>query len=119
MTLMIDPRRLEPRSATALTLDAERMTSAATTEPATITRDTSRRRLVCQWHRAAQGHLACSWRQIGANELGESHWRVAAESLAPTQPSSPALTAKHWTVLVLILAAAVLQTAVCAWIGGG
>jgi hypothetical protein len=119
MTLMFDPRRLEPGCATALTLDSERMTSAATAEPATMARDTSRQRLVCQWQRAAQGYLACSWRQISANELGESHWRVAAESLAPTQPSCPAPTAKQWTVLVLILAAAVLETAVCAWIGGG
>jgi hypothetical protein len=119
MTLMFDPRRLEPRCATDVTLDAERMTSAATTEPATITSDSSRQRLVCQWVRTAQGHLACSWRQISANEPGESHWRVAAESLAPTQPSSPALTPKQWMALVLILAAAVLETVVRAWIGGG
>jgi hypothetical protein len=118
MTLMFNPRQLEPRSATGLTLDGERMTSAATTEPATITSDSSRQRLVCQWLRTAQGHLACSWRQISANERGESHWRVAAESLAPTRPSSSALTAKQWMVLVLILAAAVVEMAVCAWVGG-
>jgi hypothetical protein len=118
MTLMFDRRRLEPRCATDLTLDAERMTSPATAEPATTTSDSSGQRLVCQWHRTAQGHLACNWRQISADELGESHWRVAAESLAPPQPSRPTLTAKQWMVLVLILAAAVLETAVCAWIGG-
>src|SRR5262249_41481938 len=120
MTMMLDPRRLDPRCVTSVTLDTRATTSATPTGRVPGGPFCRRPRFVGQWNRNARGQLACTWGQDSANEPGEPHyWRQSDISLPPVQPPSPVLTTRQWTVLASVLAVAGLETVICAWIGAG
>jgi len=58
------------------------------TNPPTIYSDSSRVRLVGQWHRTADGFLICTWRHEHLNEMDDSHQRRPADLLSSKMNTS-------------------------------
>jgi hypothetical protein len=73
---------LDPQHVARFTLDGDTTKSEAASKPATTYSNSSRRRLVCQWHRAPEGPLICTWGHVGASEAGASRRHINAESFA-------------------------------------
>jgi hypothetical protein len=106
MTMMLDPHRFEP---------------------ADVAYNSSRPRLLCQWHRNAQGQLACGWSEVSSNDLDEPYLPVPAhllpvvQSASQTTSQSPNCThaVRQWILLALIVATAGLETVILSWVGSG